>query len=317
MRAIEVARYGGPDELVPVEVPDPVAGPGEVVVRAEAVDTIYVETQIRGGWGERFGYLPPFVPGGAAAGTVVSVGPDVAGEWLGRRVVAGPGTRGTYAELVRVPLERLIPVPDGLGLREAAALAHDGVTGTGLVEGIGIRPGERVLILGAAGGMGTLLVQRAVAAGAHVVAAARGGRKRELVRSLGAQTVVDYAEPGWTERVGGPVDVLLDGVGGELGTAAFALVRDGGRASLHGAPSGGFTPVDPAGAERRGITLRGIADLQFPAEEITRLGALALAEAAAGRLRPVIARTFPLAQAAAAHRAIEAREIAGKALLIP
>ncbi|MGW0896560.1 zinc-binding dehydrogenase [Streptomyces goshikiensis] len=316
MRAIRVDGYGGPEVLAEVELADPAPAAGEVVLRAEAVDTIYVETQIRGGWGEAFGIVPPYVPGGAAAGTVVAVGEGVDPGWLGRRAVAGPGTKGTYAELVRVPLELLVAVPDGLGPREAAALAHDGVTGTGIAEAAGIKPGERVLILGAAGGMGTLLVQLAVAAGAVVVGAARGERKLALVRELGAEPV-DYTEPGWTERVGGPVDVLLDGVGGELGLAAFGLVRDGGRVSAHGAPSGGFTELDLAEAERRDIAVRGIADVQFPPEEIVRLAGAAFAEAAAGRLRPVIARTFALADAAAAHRAIEAREVPGKALLIP
>ncbi|WP_030163150.1 zinc-binding dehydrogenase, partial [Streptomyces sp. NRRL S-244] len=151
----------------------------------------------------------------------------------------------------------------------------------------------------------------------YVVGAARGGRELALIRELGADRAVDYTQPGWTEAVGGPVDVLLDGVGGELGLAGFGLVRDGGRVSAHGAPSGGFTALDPADVRRRGIALRGIAEVQFPPAEITRLAGYALAEAAAGRLRPVIARRFPLAEAAEAHRAIEARAIPGKALLIP
>ncbi|MER5177611.1 zinc-binding dehydrogenase [Streptomyces sp. NPDC002896] len=323
MRAIRVAEYGGPEVLVPVEVPDPVPGEGEVVVRAEAVDTINVETQIRRGhWGEAFGITPPYVPGGAAAGTVVSVGPSVDPSWIGRRVVAGAGTKGAYAELVRTGVDRLVPVPEGLGSREAAALAHDGVTGIGITEGIAIKPGERVLILGAAGGMGTLLVQLAHAVGAQVVGAARGPQKLALVRRLGADAVVDYTEDDWTQQVrnvfgGLPVDVLLDGVGGELGTRAFELVADGGRVSAHGAPSGGFAELDQESAGRRGIALRGIADVQFETPEIVRLATKALAEAAAGRLHPVIAQEFPLSRAADAHRAIEARSVPGKALLIP
>ncbi|MEV6654359.1 zinc-binding dehydrogenase [Streptomyces sp. NPDC051219] len=322
MRAIRVAEYGGPEVLVPAEVPDPVAGDGEVVVRAEAVDTIYVETQIRGGRGEAFGIIPPYVPGGAAAGTVVSVGPGVDPFWTGRRVLAGAGTRGAYAELVRTGVDRLVPVPDGLGLREAAALAHDGVTGTGIVEGVGIKPGDRVLILGAAGGMGTLLVQLAHSAGAQVVGAARGAKKLALVKRLGADAVVDYSEDGWTEQVreafgGLPVDVLLDGVGGELGTDAFGLVADGGRVSAHGASSGDFAELDEETVRARGIVLRGIEHVQFEAPEIVRLATHALTEAAAGRLRPVIAREFPLSHAADAHRAIESRSVPGKALLIP
>ncbi len=206
------------------------------------------------------------MPGGAAAGTVLAVGEGVDPAWTGRRVVAGPGALGTYAEQVAVPLDRLIPVPDGLGLREAAALAHDGVTGTGIAEAAGIRPGERVLILGASGGMGTLLVQMARAAGARVVGAARGERKLGLVRELGADAVVDYSEEGWTDRArealgGAGADVLLDGVGGELGLAGFALTADGGRVSAHGEVQRrlrgrrrgrGGTPGDHAARDQRG-----------------------------------------------------------------
>ncbi|MEW1588963.1 zinc-binding dehydrogenase [Micromonospora vinacea] len=322
MRAIQVSEYGGPEVLVPVELPDPQAGDGEVVVRAEAVDTIYVETQIRRGWGPRFGIDPPYVPGGAAAGTVVSTGPGVSPSWVGRRVVAGAGTRGSYAELVRAAVDRLVPVPNGLDLREAAALAHDGVTGTGIIERASITPGDRVLILGAAGGMGTLLVQLARSLGAQVVGAARGGDKLTLVRRLGADAAVDYTESGWTDSVrhafgGLPVDVLLDGVGGDLGSEAFHLVADGGRVSAHGAASGDFATIDAKDAHARGIVLRGITDVQFEASEMTRLAGSALAGAAEGLMRPVIARTYPLSSAQEAHRAMEARAISGKALLIP
>ncbi|MFI6984107.1 zinc-binding dehydrogenase [Embleya sp. NPDC050154] len=116
---------------------------------------------------------------------------------------------------------------------------------------------------------------------------------------------------------GRSVDVLLDGVGGELGTWAFALVADGGRVSAHGAAGGGFAEVGEADARTRGIVVRGIADVQFDAPEIVRLTTRALEEATAGRLRPVIAREFPPSEAVHAHRAMEARAIAGKALLIP
>ncbi|AGZ45757.1 dehydrogenase [Actinoplanes friuliensis DSM 7358] len=297
-----------------MDLPEPRAGDGEVVIRAAAIDTIYVETQIRGGWGERFGVSPPYVPGGAAAGTVVAVGPGVSASWVGRRVVAGAGTRGSYAEFVRTGVERVVPVPDGLGLREAAALAHDGVTAMGILDGVGLGPGDRVLILGAAGGMGTLLVQLARRHQAHVTGAARGVDKLALVRRLGADAVVDYSVEGWTGAFEGwSVDVLLDGVGGTLGAEAFELVVDGGRVSAHGAASGEFAPVQA----ERGIRLRGIADVQFSAAEMVRLTARALGEAAEGRISPVIGREYPLSAAAEAHRAIEARSIAGKALLIP
>lgn len=322
MRVVRVAEYGGPEVLVPVEMPDPVAESGEVVIRTEAIDTIHLETQIRSGWGEAFGITPPYVPGGAAAGTVVSVGPSVDPSWVGRRVLAGGGTLGTYAELVRTSIDRLVPIPDGLSMSDAAALAHDGATAMGIMEGLTIKPGDRVLILGAAGGMGTLLVQLAHAAGAQVVGAARGAQKLDLISRLGADAVVDYSVDGWVvhvrEALGGlPVDVLLDGVGGELGTEAFELVAHGGRASVHGAASGDFADLDHADVEARGILVRGIADLQFEPADDVRLTTRALETAAAGRLHPAIGRKFPLSAAADAHRAIEARAVPGKALLIP
>lgn len=322
MHAVRVAKYGGPEVLVPVELPDPVAETGEVVIRAEAIDTIYLETQIRGGWGEAFGIEPPYVPGGAAAGTVVSVGPDVDPSWGGRRVLAGAGTSGTYAELVRTSIDRLVPIPDGLGMSEAAALAHDGVTAMDIMEGLTIKPSERVLILGAAGGMGTLLVQLAHGAGARVVGAARGAQKLDLIRRLGADVAVDYSVDGWIEQAreafgGLPVDVLLDGVGGELGSEAFELVAHGGRVSAHGAASGDFAELDETAVKERGILVRGIADLQFEAAEMVRLATKAVTEAARGRLRPVIGRELTLSEAADAHHAIEARAVSGKALLIP
>ncbi|MBW8818540.1 MAG: zinc-binding dehydrogenase [Streptomyces sp.] len=322
MRAVLVSQYGGPEVLVQVNMPDPVASAGEVVVRAEAIDTIYLETQIRGGWGEAFGVELPYVPGGAAAGTVVSVGPGVDPSWLDRRVLAGAGSKGTYAELVRVDTERLVPVPDGLGLPVAAALAHDGVTAMGILESMVIKPSDRVLVLGAAGGMGTLLVQLAHSAGAMVVGAARGAEKLDLVKRLGADAVVDYSEDHWTDLVGEalgglPVDVLLDGVGGALGTVAFGLVAEGGRVSAHGAASGGFAELDDADASARGIVVRGIGDLQFEAPDMVRLATKALVEAEARRLRPVIGREFALFEAAEAHRAMEGRSVRGKTLLIP
>ncbi|MFD9225418.1 zinc-binding dehydrogenase [Streptomyces sp. NPDC060064] len=321
MRVAQVKEFGGPEVLVTTEVPDPVAGPGEVVVTVSAVDTIFVETQVRSGaFGEHFAVQPPYVPGGGIAGTVRAVGEGVDKAWTGRRVITALGFTGGYAEQAVASAAKLVPVPDGLGLQEAAALVHDGVTAGALLESTGLGTGERVLILGASGGMGTLLVQLAKAAGAEVVGVARGERKTSLVRELGADVVVDATRDDWVARARaalGPAgaDVVLDGVGGALGLAAFALTADGGRFSAHGAPTGGFAPVDAAEAERRGIKLLGIGDVQLSDEEYVRLAAKALEDAAADRLRPVIGGTFPLTRAADAHAAIEARTLRGKVLL--
>ncbi|MEU1041566.1 zinc-binding dehydrogenase [Streptomyces sp. NPDC005907] len=321
MLAAQVTTFGGPEVLVPGEVPDPVPGPGEVVIDVAYVDTIFVETQIRGGWGrEFFPVTPPYVPGGGVAGVVSAVGPGVPGHWLGRRVTAF--VTGSYAERAVAPVPALVPVPDGVGLRTAAALVHDGVTAAGLMELTKVRATDRVLVLGASGGMGTLLVQLAHARDARVVAVARGAGKLALVRELGADAAVDATLPDWpaaaAAALGGDdraADVVLDGVGGQLGSAAFPVTADGGRFSAHGAPTGGFTRVDREEAARRGITLLGIGDLQFDTAARTRLATTALTEAAAGRLRPVIGGTYPLNRAADAHAAVESRELVGKVVL--
>lgn len=328
MRAAQVQGFGGPEMLVPVELPDPVPGPGEVLIEVAYADTIFVETQLRTGWGrEYFPTTPPYVPGGGVSGVVAAVGPDVDGAWLGRRVVSH--VTGSYASKATAAVTSLTPVPAELDLLTAAALAHDGVTATGLLELTAVTADDQVLILGASGGMGTLLVQLARSRGARVTALARGAEKLALVRELGATAAVDITAGDWPERVreamGGDgvreamgrdgADVVLDGVGGQLGAVALALTADGGRFSAHGAPTGGFATVDTVEAERRGIKVYGIGDVQFGPAEVRRLMALALDEAAAGRLRVVVGAVFPVERAGEAHARIEGRGVVGKVVL--
>ncbi|MFJ9907043.1 zinc-binding dehydrogenase [Streptomyces sp. NPDC101152] len=318
MRAVQAKEFGGPEVLVPVDLPDPLPGPGEVLIDVAYADTLFVETQVRAGWGrEYFDVTPPYVPGGGVSGTVTETGPGVPQEWLGRRVVAH--VHGSYASRAVAPVSGLAAVPEGLELRTAAALVHDGVTAAALLELTGAADGERVLVLGASGGMGTVLVQWARARGARVVGAARGARKLALVRELGAPATVDVSDSGWVdaarEALGGAADLVLDGVGGELGTSAFALTADGGRFSAHGAPAGGFAGIDGEAARRRGIRLFGIGDVQFGPDEHARLASYALAQAAAGRVRPVVGEVVELERASEAHAAIEDRRLVGKVVL--
>jgi NADPH2:quinone reductase len=159
------------------------------------------------------------------------------------------------------------------------------------------------------------------AAGAQVIAAARGERKLARIREQGADVVIDYSEQEWAERLreatgGANLDVVLDGAGGQVGAAAFAMTAAGGRFSAHGTPSGEFAAVDRDEAARRGITFWGIEAVQFTSDEHARLTGRVLLEAAAGRLRPIIGQTFPLAGAADAHAAIESRSVLGKTLLL-
>ncbi len=192
MRAIEVRRFGAPDVLQVADLTDPTPGPDQVVVAASASDVLFVDTMIRSGAGASyFPIKPPYVPGNGVGGTVVAVGESVGREWLGRRVAAhtgGPGGTGGYAELAVADLEHAIVVPDEVDLLAATAVLHDGTTALRVLETTTPQPGEWVLVLGAAGGMGILLVQLLEAQGAKVVGAARGqaklgGRQRGLEHS--------------------------------------------------------------------------------------------------------------------------------------
>jgi NADPH2:quinone reductase len=259
------------------------------------------------------------VPGAGVAGAVGSAGTDVEPTWAGRRVVADT-LAGGYLEQAVVPAGRLVPVPDGVDLASAAALLHDGRTALALVEATVPRAGEWVLVTGAAGGLGILLIQLARQAGARVIGAARGEKKLALATENSADAVVDYSQADWAGQVaritgGAGLSLVLDGIGGDIGRAAFGVTADGGRFSAHGTPGGGFAPVSPRDAAERGIEVLGIDRVQLEPAEAARLTGLALAKAASGQLRPVIGQAFALDRAADAHRAIESRAVLGKTLL--
>ena len=307
MRAVVMREFGPPEVLEPAEVAEPEAGPGEVVIEAEFANVTFVETQIRAGRAPHPSLLPalPVIPGNGTGGTVA-----------GKQVVASLNGTGGYAERVAVDARRLIEVPDGLTLRAAVALLADGRTALSLVGRSGLQAGETVLVEAAAGGVGTLLVQLARNAGARVVALAGQPGKLALARDLGADLAIDYRRGDWPEQVqiaAGRVDLVFDGVGGDVGLAAFGLLGAGGRFYPFGMASGSFAPVTPELAEERGVTVLrgGPAD----AEESAALTRAALAEAAAGRLRPIIGQEFDLAEAWGAHAAIESRATTGKTLL--
>jgi NADPH2:quinone reductase len=320
MRAVQAACFGGPEVLKVSSLADPVAGAGQVVVDVSAAPVLMIDAQIRAGRAQEwFSTRPPYVPGAGVAGTVSEVGDGIDTEWMGVRVVADT-PEGGYVERVALADKALVEVPEGLALDVAAALLHDGRTALGLKEVTGPREGEWVLVVGAGGGMGAVLVQVCASAGARVIGAARGDEKLRLAKRLGAEAVVDYTQPAWVTEVHSltgdtGADVVLDGVGGDIGMAAFAALAQGGRFSAHGAAAGGFAAIDSREAKDRGVTVTGIDRAQFDPETAKRLTANVLAEAAAGRVEPVIGQRFPLDQAAEAHRAIEARTVVGKTLL--
>ncbi|MEZ0285960.1 MAG: zinc-binding dehydrogenase [Thermoleophilia bacterium] len=324
MLAIRQRRFGPPEVLEPEDVPDPAPGTGRARIAVEAAGVHVIDTAIRAG-ADRLPFpLPdlPMTPGREVAGVVDAVGPGVDPAWEGRRAVAHLGlASGGYAQLAVAPAEALHEVPDGLGADVAVAAIGTGRTAVAILDQAAIAPDDVVLVTAAAGGLGGLFIQGVRAAGAVAVGAAGGAEKVAAVRALGADVAVDYREPDWPERVvealdGRRVSVALDGVGGALGRAALELLAPGGRILLFGFSSGEPTPLTTRDLMRLGITASwalggGIAG------RMRELETRALADAAAGRLVPVVGQRFPLADAAGAHRAIEARETIGKVVLVP
>jgi NADPH2:quinone reductase len=313
VRAVVIREFGPPGVLEPAEVAEVRAGPDEVVIDVEFANVTFVETQVRAGRPPHPSMLPvlPAILGNGVGGTVGDASP-----WSGLRVVASLNGRGGYAERAVATASALIRVPEELAMRDAVALLADGRTALALAGHAELGVGETVLVEAAGGGVGTLLVQIARRAGARVVALASQPRKLALARDLGADVTVDYSQDGWERQVralAGEVDVVFDGVGGDIGLAAFGLLRAGGRFCPFGMASGSFAPVTPDLAQASQVIVRRGAGAS--PDELAELARTALAEAAAGRLRPVVGQEFELADAARAHTAIETRQTVGKTLL--
>jgi NADPH2:quinone reductase len=318
MRAVVMREFGPPEVLRPAQSAEVAAAAGEVVIDVEICGVTFVETQIRAGRPPRREMLPalPAILGNGVGGTVAAAGAGVDAALIGRRVVTSLNGTGGYAQRAAAPSLQLVEVPDGVALRDAVALLADGRTALALIRRAQPSAGDTVLVEAAAGGVGTLLVQLARNAGARVVALAGQQRKLALARQLGADIAVDYSATDWPEQVrdaAGAVDVVFDGVGGAVGRAAFGLLGPGGRFCPFGMASGSFAPVTPDLARERKVTVSQGAAMS-PAEHAELVRA-ALAEAAAGRIRPVIGQELELERAADAHAAIEARTTIGKTLL--
>jgi NADPH:quinone reductase-like Zn-dependent oxidoreductase len=307
MRIIRQQTLGGPEVLELVEVSRPDPGPTEVLVRVDAAGVNPVDWKTRA----RGGYLgqPPFTVGWDVAGVVEAVGGGVTRFARGDRVFGMPrfpGEAAAYAEYVTSPSRQLARVPEHLGDVEAAALPLAGLTAwQAFVETADVQPGQRVLILAAAGGVGHLAVQIAKARGAYVLGTARSA-KHPFLAELGADEAVDYTTDTVEERVR-DVDVVLDLVGDEISRGTLSTLRDGG--IFITVPSGaGVGPL----LELAGGRVRVTGILVEP----DRAGMEAIAALAeSGALRAHVSRTFPLEQAADAHELGETGRTQGKLVL--
>ncbi|WP_460067075.1 zinc-binding dehydrogenase [Streptomyces sp. YKOK-I1] len=324
MHAIRLHTFGPAGNLSHEEVDDPAPGPGQVRVAVRAAGVHLLDTALREGVQGPPAPAPsalPTIPGREVAGVVESLGAGTPGSWLGRRVVAHLGfAPGGYAELAVTDAARLHEIPPGLDFAEAVAMIGTGRTALGVLQFAELGPDAVVLVPAAAGGIGTLLVQYARSTGATVAGLAGGPRKTALAAANGADPAVDYDDPGWPRTVraalgGRAVTVVLDGVGGEVAREAVALLGPGGRHLVFGWSAEGIR-------HGQGHFVEGVSQSVLGPVMLERAGGLraleerALAEAAAGRLTPAVQR-FPLAEAAAAHRALETRRTVGKVVLEP
>jgi NADPH2:quinone reductase len=322
MKAIRALEFGGPEVLDYVDVPTPTPGAGEALVRVAAAGVNFMDIGQRAG--RRPGTTPPFIPGGEAAGTVEAVGAGVSNVKPGDRVMYAMAP-ATYADYAVAPAWRLIPVPDDIDLVDAGAIALQALTAHYLLhEFAPVGPGTVVLVHAVAGGMGLLLTQWAAHLGAHVIGTTSTDAKAAKARAAGAAEVILYTQIDFVAEVkritdGRGADLILDAVGKTTFAGDLDAARPLGHIVIYGAASGPADPISPNALMPKGLTVvgGGLAHYTRTSEEIARRAADIFAGVREGWLTFAIDRTLPLAQAAEAHRALEARETSGKLLLIP
>lgn len=314
MRAAVVTRFGGPEVLEVRDVPEPKADDDALLVATEAIGVNYRDIYEREG---RYGGEAPLVNGAEGAGTVA------AGPRRGERV-AWLSAPGSYAERVRVPAARAVPVPERISSETAAAVILQGATAHYLAKDVyPVRQSDNVLVHAAAGGVGLLLTQIVKRLGGRVIATTSGGEKAELARAAGADEVIGYE--GFAEHVreltgGEGVAVAYDGVGRETFDESLASVMTRGTMVLYGAASGPVPPFDPMRLEHGGslfLTRPALRNYTADREELLARAADVFSWAADGSLDVRIGGRYPLEQARQAQEDLATRRTTGKLLLVP
>ena len=324
MKAIRVDRTGGPEVLQFVDVPEPVPGPGEALVRHTAIGINYIDVYVRTGLYKR---PLPFIDGREGAGVVEALGAGVTEVKVGDRVAyAATPNLGAYAEKNAVPARELVPVPDGVADGDACAVMLQGMTAHYLShDTFPLRPGHVALVHAAAGGVGSLLVQLAKARGATVIATVGTDDKAKLARGYGADHVIVYAKEDFADAtralVGDhAVDVAYDSVGKDTWERSLGLLRSRGMLVVYGNASGPVPPLEPQKLAAGGslfFTRPTIVDYIRTRDELLGRASDLFGALRAGTLHVRIGARYPLAEAAQAHRDLEARKTTGKLLLIP
>ena len=322
MKAIRVSRPGGPEVMELVDLPTPGPGPGEAMVRVEAAGVNFIDIYHRSGAYPR---EAPFALGEEGAGIVEAVGPDVTDLKAGDRV-AWASAAGSYATHVLVRADRAVRVPAGVTSAQAAAVMLQGMTADYLARStFPLARKHTCLLHAAAGGVGLLLVQMARRAGARVIGTTSTNAKARFARDAGADEVLLYAEAPFDEAVraltaGRGVDVVYDSVGATTFERSLAALRPRGMLVLFGQSSGRVPPLDLQVLAARGslfATRPTLRDYVATRTELVERAERVLGAVSRGELSVTIHRTYPLAQADAAHRDLASRATTGKLLLVP
>ena len=320
MKAIQVKNPGGPERMEIVEVPVPSPGPGQAVVKLAVAGVNFIDVYFRTG---AYKADVPLTLGSEGAGTVEAVGAEVTEVEPGDRV-AYAMIRGSYAEYAAVPAASLVKIPSGVDFSAAAAVMLQGMTAHYLTRSTySLKAGDSCLVHAAAGGAGGLIVQMARASGARVFGTVSSREKADVARAHGVEVAINYIEQDFEAEVkkltgGRGVDVVYDSVGKTTFDKSLSCLRPRGLMALFGMSSGPVPPMDVGVLHTRGsifLTRPTLAHHVLTRDELLWRAGDVLQAVASGALRLRIDSTFPLAAAAEAHRALEARKTAGKVLL--
>jgi NADPH2:quinone reductase len=325
MHAIEVAEIGGPEVLSYVEKPRPSPGPGEVLIKAEAIGVNYIDTYFRSG---QYPREVPFVLGTEVAGTVAAVGDGVTTLKVDDHVATTVGS-GAYAEFCTAPADFVAKVPSAVGSDVAASSLLKGMTAHYLLKSVyPVQAGDAVLMHAGAGGVGLILTQWATSLGVRVITTVSTPAKAELSRQAGATDVLDY--PGddaqeFGSRIrkltdGAGVAAVYDGVGASTFDASLASLAVRGTLALFGAASGPVAPFDPQRLNAAGsvyLTRPSLAHFTRTGDEFAWRSGELFEAIAAGSLTVTVSRSYPLAEAAQAHRDLQGRKTVGSIVLTP
>jgi NADPH:quinone reductase len=322
MQAIQILKNGGPEVLTLREIPTPVPGPGQALIRIEASGVNFIDTYHREG---RYSTALPYTLGQEAAGTVVSIGADVTSVKPSDHV-AWCGIPGTYAEFAVAPVDRIVAVPAGVSSPQAAAAILQGMTAHYLAHSTyKIQNGDEILVHAGAGGTGLLLTQIAKSLGARVITTVSTEEKAALSRAAGADDVILYTQTDFPTEVkrltsGRGLPVVYDSVGKSTFEQSLTCLRPRGMLVLFGGSSGAVPPFDLIRLSTLGslyVTRPTLKDYIATRADLMARAADVFNGVAAGTLKLRLEHTYPLADAAQAHRDIESRGTTGKLLLIP